>query len=66
MEIFASFGSDAKKGRPTPCFWIKDHFGGFDAITNEDNIGYAARKSLVVHSRKVSMMGHLHIDIVAQ
>ena len=66
MKAFANFGSDAKKVQLTASFWHKDQAGGFDVITDDGNTGYAARKALVTHSRKVSMIGRLHKDMVAQ
>ena len=50
MEAFANFGSDVKKGQLTAGFWHKDQAGCFDAFTNDDNTGYAARKALVAKS----------------
>ena len=55
-----------KKGQLTAGFWHEDQTGGFDAITDHGNTGYAAQKALVARSRKVSMIGRIHIDMVAQ
>ena len=52
MEAFVNFGSDAKKGQLTAGFWHKDQAGGFDAITDNGNTGYAAQKALVATVEK--------------
>ena len=57
IETLANYGSDKKSGQLTTSLWYKDQAGTFDTIADAANTGYAARKALIAHSQKVSMMG---------
>ena len=65
IETLLSYGPAAKESQLTGVMWYKDTPGHQNAIT-ADNKGFTARKTLTEDSKKVQMMGKLHLDLFCQ
>ena len=65
IETLLSYGPAAKESQLTGVMWYKDTPGHQDGRA-ADNKGFTARKALTAESKKVQMMGKLHLDLFCQ
>lgn len=65
IETLLSYGPAAKESQLTGVMWYKDTPGHQNSVAAA-NKGFTTRKTLTEESKKVQMMGKLHLDLFCQ
>ena len=65
IENLLSFGQDAKNSQLSALLWHRNTSEHFDT-RGATNLGYTKRKALAAESKKMDMMGKLHLDLFFQ
>ena len=65
IETLLSYGAEAKESHLSSALWITDTAGHMDS-TEDDNKGLKKRRSLMINSQPIDLMGHIHSDLFHQ
>lgn len=65
IETLLSYGAEAKESHLSSALWVTDTAEHMDA-TEDENKGLKKRRSFVLNSSPIDLMGHIHSDIFHQ